>query len=728
VSIQPRIVAVPAWGSNGNTRVVRVRVMNDRIAAPDQLAEMAHKFFLHELNLHTSLAGYLVRDGLLADGSRFRIVSNSGLHTLMLWPAGGELPPDDLAMWFRAIPTSDTLLNGDGGNGSRAWKVPGKPTIWPDALKPSTDTTKHPGHVTWCNPDLKIDRKPIVLAWHGPRSRYAATTGLDGQTGGAIVAHEKNPYTFPTDSPLAAQVLKDTGFVWINGHKLTTGISKVIAACFYEFDPVDHPKKYVLRVCTDLVGTARKLEVRDLVVADGDLGNTLAAFAKAKTALVTKATYTSSANKATANVGSGTQPAGDWDYWQRPHFNKSGTRLATIIIQVGSNGTDREQRAVSFNFASAWAIDDNHVMSEVVVSFTSDLTVTSAPWHITLVNTRDSMLACDFDGDTFVYVKLHDAMSFVQSGQNNGNIGSAGTGTKDYDEQHTWTVVHSTMGVLTTIEWRHQYHIDYNQHSAGGGNTRWQGSLTQTLTNVRRNAVDGLDAPPPPLAFFGDLSKASFAVGYWPSGTTPGTGTSHYSASGSVDVTQSSGLSGPAIPVSGSGVRGRMKFDVWLNGVNVLVAGTGGFTNTADAANSGSYNVFMKPADGSPSDAGYPTTDNNPQLTKYGTAIVGGLSAPPSYEGFFNTLSPFNRSTVYVQNGFAPVFQHSAVHPLRKCAYFGAAFFEDAYTTSSVVCGLELTAFDADVVIHNPPVYITGAHPTMSVPVFMGPALTSHPK
>lgn len=85
----------PFGGNNANARVVSLRVMNDRAPTPKQLAELQHRFALHKLNVRTSVAGFLTRDGVMSDGSRFRFVSNSGMHQLMIWPVSPE--PVDLA-------------------------------------------------------------------------------------------------------------------------------------------------------------------------------------------------------------------------------------------------------------------------------------------------------------------------------------------------------------------------------------------------------------------------------------------------------------------------------------------------------------------------------------------------------------------------------------------------------------------------------------------------------
>lgn len=91
MSFQAENILLPLLGDSANTRSVSLRVMNDQQPTGEQLALLEARFHMHKMEVRTSLAGFLTREGKLADGSRFRFVSNSGTHVVMLWPR----TPDD---------------------------------------------------------------------------------------------------------------------------------------------------------------------------------------------------------------------------------------------------------------------------------------------------------------------------------------------------------------------------------------------------------------------------------------------------------------------------------------------------------------------------------------------------------------------------------------------------------------------------------------------------------
>jgi hypothetical protein len=121
MNFEPDNILTPDQGNNGNARSVSVRVMNDREPTPAQLAELRHIFEEHRKALSRSLAGFLVKDSQFADGTRSRIVSNSGQHTIQIWPAGGEQTESDEPIRLLSIPADQTATYGwtspltDGG-------------------------------------------------------------------------------------------------------------------------------------------------------------------------------------------------------------------------------------------------------------------------------------------------------------------------------------------------------------------------------------------------------------------------------------------------------------------------------------------------------------------------------------------------------------------------------------------------------------------------------------
>lgn len=720
MNFEPRIILAPQHGNNADAKAVSVRVMNQREPSPAQLAELAFNFEQHTVKVRNGLAGFVVSDGLLSDGSRFRAVTNSGMHMLMIWPAGGVLllPLYD---WFRTIPTSDTLINGTGDKPSEAWKIFGGVSGgWPDDLTPTSLRVDHPGHITWINEDLTFERKPIVLAWRGPRDRYACTTGFAGTTGGGIIAHERSPYGFPTAIAFADEVLVDTGYVWINGHKVDTGLTKIIAACLYQYDSVGDPGKFVLRVITDDNSSTRQMVCHDLVPDGVTDGASLQSFATATATLDIKDSYVATDNSNDAN-GIASATVGIWDYWQRPHFNKSGTRIATLITKVGSNGTDRETHAVSFD-PTDWSFDD-----DITASYTGSWSTTYVGSFIDYTSeasgAKEFLIAADFEGDAFVYMKLTAAQEFEEQGRDDGNLTiNVYAGYHDFQRAVTYTIEHSLMGTLKSWLIEQNYHISYTQTAGPPGTVHIEGEYEHTVTDGWKVVNSGEVYIEPKIAMIGNLSKRMFAIGY------PEQGTSEYSAVGVV----SANIVAPAyplIPVTGTATRGRMVFDVYFDGEKVVDGETVGFTNTADATTSDAFDASIQLATTFTFVPHLAGTDNTQGVYARMWPPAALSLGPPSYEGRWDTGIAARRAVIYADTGAAPLYQHCAVHPQGKAAYFGGAYFLDDYGNTAVVQGLEATVVisEASPVVESPPVYITGGHPTMSVPVFMGTAPTGTP-
>lgn len=74
-------------GDNNDTQVAWMRVAGDAVTKA-QVAEARKLFAIHLDTISLSLAGYHTVDYKLPDGSRLRIVSNSGVHHAVLWPVG----------------------------------------------------------------------------------------------------------------------------------------------------------------------------------------------------------------------------------------------------------------------------------------------------------------------------------------------------------------------------------------------------------------------------------------------------------------------------------------------------------------------------------------------------------------------------------------------------------------------------------------------------------------
>lgn len=174
--MNPRALPPAMAGNNADTKSKRFLVIgNDGVLTPKQNAETEHAFFLHQQNVRTALGGFLSRDLKLSDGSRVRIVSNSGQHAVTVWPIPvptGSTPLEDL---FMAVPSRASIL---AVKPSGYWKYKGDSTP-PTTLKPSrkvaTDEPtifQHPGNLTWFSADLLVKGKPLTLSWYGRATRY----------------------------------------------------------------------------------------------------------------------------------------------------------------------------------------------------------------------------------------------------------------------------------------------------------------------------------------------------------------------------------------------------------------------------------------------------------------------------------------------------------------------------------------------------------------------------
>lgn len=679
------------------------RVISEGPISEGLLAEAKARYSLFRQRLAYAPAGFYSDTHRLADGAVIRIVCNSGIDRIFVTPPPGG-PQQQLSEWFRSVPASDDFTSGDDTLGpSTSWRVPGRVTEWPDQLTPQGALEDHPGHITWSNPSLKYGGLPIVLAWRGPRDRYAPTSGFSTGTGGYLLPHDLSGF------PIGDNLFVDSRYVWINGHKVDTGINKVIAACLHEHDPTDHPGEFVLRVVTDEYPSGsgfRAVATHDLVVLSGATGSSLQSFAEAKSALHVKDTYTAGLYTPQANIGGSSTTSGAWDLWQRPHFNRSGNRLATMIVLRGASG--RANHAVSFD-PMTWTIDDDFTFT---ATSTLDRVVTgTGPKSYTETGTSETMflIAADFEDDTFVHFTATSSYETVKT----GTVTDANRHSFTRDETYSLVFKHSVVGEIATATGTAHTEFSYDYTDAGG---------TRTITGSVSKTQDALtalaDSPPndgifgnPPFAFIADLSKRAFALGL-PAGEAT------YTASGTLSATQSTSASLPEVSASANYGFDRLIFDVYLDG-NLVVSGTTGtYSNT--------------PASSSPAIASYPPSWQNPGIG-IGNTSTSSSGVAASFGRTVSTASPVAYPPRYEGDGTysiskPPRYQHCAASADGKSAYFGAAFFEHEYGYD-IVCGLETSVFTVDdfATTLDVPAYATGDHPTLSAPVFMGPATEGAP-
>lgn len=158
-------------GNNANTRTVSVQVMNEREPTRAQMNEAEFVFNEHVRLAALSLAGYQVEETTLSDGSLMRIVSNSGQHAVLLWPAGGGSTLPITIRGYLILPADKNFPEG--------WNLVGKPDSGRAYLPaPNGEFTSEPsvelhvklqaGAVHWIGPNGEI-----ISYDHGGQNRYA---------------------------------------------------------------------------------------------------------------------------------------------------------------------------------------------------------------------------------------------------------------------------------------------------------------------------------------------------------------------------------------------------------------------------------------------------------------------------------------------------------------------------------------------------------------------------
>lgn len=608
----------------------------------EQEAAIIDAWRLFKMAAQTSAAMSLQADRRLLDGTRLRMESRPG-HDRVLVQTVAPAVEQPYAEFFRAIPANETNVSGAGAKPSKGWKLPGHAAEMPATLKDVSALADHPGHVLWSNPLIKFGGRPITVTWRGPRDRYSLSTGWSGST---IVAHEEASFT------IGGSIFKDSGYVWINDRRIDTGLVKVAAACICRPDPIGDPTGHVLRVCSDRVGTSRGYKVVDL--APGGAPVSLKTLCEAKTLAVVN-TYTATDFNASP---SGSQ----WNILQRPHFNASGTQLATIIAKAsGTFGAIFD--------ATTWAIDST---VDTPTSQSLVLTQLSATqWTSDSTNHVSKIVAMDFDVDSPVYLHTYLNIDTHEDGSNGQGAGAGIHVTDAVDRE--WGIVHSSLGTLfsSTQSTTDEVIVD------SAHNPPTSGSYTRGAT------------PDASMQFIGDLARGTFAVGYTTAiGIETATGTT---------FTYNVSITGTNVATNHET---RLTFDVYLDNVLAASGTTGAFTNAAGATSLG--DVFID----------YPRYNSTPSSTSTSSSTTGG--------GGVSTANSNNGTP-----GFGVQYKHCAVHPLRKAAYLGGLFYLGGDTparTSTPRFGLEIAAFDppSGVVTDNPPAYAGGTYPTLSAPVFTG--------
>lgn len=649
----------------------RLVVEGDRTLTPQQRGAVAKLYQEFRRTLDLSLLQQQQERHVLPDGTKVLIQSLQGVDTVRVNPPGPE-PNELLVEWFRGVSTSDTYDSGQASTGpSASWRMPGAPTEMPPQLKPQSTLELHPGHVTWSNPNLKRGGFPIVVSWRGPRDRYSSSHGWSSYFGGTIAS-------FESSIDLGDDVLKDSGYVWINGRRIDTGKLKVIAACLHEFDPVDEPNKFVLRILSDMYpqpSTTRKLVCFDLVATDGAIGSSLQALAEANE-MFEKAVYEPTDFVLVPDAG---DPVGSWDYSQRPHFNRTGDRIATIINRRDpAYGTPSGVARIGATFnPTTWALDQTVLTPYTSTETATETTPAPDTYHREVTTEVDvtNIVAVDFDGDTLVHVTY----SLQETVTREGDFKEGEFSTYSVSTTAAWTLDHSSIGELGAGSESGTATGSYVVTDLGGGNYSVEASFNDYGRVSRRFVV------------VGDLSKGTFAIGE--SGTIRSERADASLSYSGADASQDT-----ATTVTTR--EERWTFDVYLDGTKVADDTTGSFTNEAESG----------------------TTSP----TVYGAFDTGGLSYGAA-TGTTTTTYTANPGNMISAPKYDSLHSNVAVNARRRAAYFGVT----APDFDPVLSGLEIAVFkDPDGTVHvdsSIPAYQTGDHPTISAPVFTGPATGAQP-
>lgn len=656
-----------------------------------QYSAVAHAFKLFK----DAVAGsphagmYHVQNRKLPDGSVLRMVSNSGLDMVDVWPVGGVSSglASDL---FIAIPASMDHMDGYLPPEAQ-FGMPKVVLRWRKYLKqPMPDPvpepwnlvwgpplSDHPGHITWSSAKFKLAGHEVQLSWRGPDSRYSTSTGWSDLTGGTVEAHEQDGvFIGPRNT-----THMDSSRIWFGKKPVDTGIQKIIAAALHRPSPIMNPSHVVLRVCTDMYpqpSSTRGLAVYDLVAAGGDPEDcTLVRLMETASTLVVKDVYPAAGYK--PNVAA--TDTGMWESVQRPHFDSGGGRIATVIREpsdvsgsVGAVGAvfslpawTRDQQV-----NLPWSSSGSRTETQDITGDSNQFVAYSLSADSSLSKT--SIVAMDFlhdtdpDGgdDTAVYVLFTEstAESFSATGnQDSTFMASSGSYTSSESKTFTYTLSHSVHGVL----------FSYTHTGSSGTTADWAESLDGGSYSVASRSLVN-----PRFTFVGDLSRDVFAVGWSSALISSG-------ASGAAEFVSSdfgvATVSGPAT----TNYTTRLDYDVYFDGTKVASGIEGGPAPTSNAGGSGGSflgDMFN----------------------------IGIFNGPASASSVYGTMYiPF----------YGPRFEHIATDTTRRIAYIGYHGRGTPNTQLSVIVRNLAPGSPGDI-IEPIPTYIPGLYQTLAAPIFLG--------
>lgn len=742
----------PSLFNETSQHSARLIVVGDSKPTPAQLAETQKCYARFRMMMATAIGAIFSHSRRLTDGSLLRMDSRFGQDTVYLTPASNpgaaSQAPQKPTLYeqFYGVPVNDANAAGITALGPLGyWQFDRTPTKFPAALKPvktltghTTDLDREPGHVTWSNPALKIGRRPIVVSWKGPRNRYSWSTGWSGST---IVAHSD------AGTPIGNYQFTDQNAIWINGNAIAIDNAfgyKIIAACLHS----PAPGLFVVRAVTDkypATATARSIAVLDLVPTSvyfsGAAGAGLQALCNAKT-LEVKNHYIAT------QFSSNPSAAGQWNMLQRPHFNASGTQLATIVDhhELGRTGIvfDAETWATVTSVSAPFTVSQQSTGHQITQTTLPDPSTNVAgaytgsradSYVYTENDSFTTTIATDFDGDTFVYVACdvtfgcnedleshYTVNATYTSGSSSSSVAQTSwSETETWTQTCTcaWTLRHNVLGTLKAHSWT----ADASYSEAANGDSRPRS--TAALASSYQFSVDAQNYIG--CVFGGDLSTGTFFVGY------PKNFASVAAYSGTFDGSgNANGWFNNSLPYTRTTNALRYQFDTYINGL-LAASGTNGSFVQTDSSTSTASNVLPQA---------------NLAATQYGTSATSGANAvntvasgaglqiagvantstPPDQDyGKFPLGTPTLQGTVfdavgglnYYIPGFGTASESvcaSAVTSLREIAYL--SMLDTDHST-----GLEIGLFNKNgtLTVSNPPAYAGGTDPRIAAPVFCGP-------
>lgn len=538
-------------------------------------------------------------------------------------------------------------------------------SAWPETLKPRGSMLDHPGNITWSNPDIRIGSSPVVLSWLGPSHRYARSSDWDSRPAfGGIVDWRLGHYEYYGIAPAHSgdngeKYFRDGPRVWVNGNPIVTPCRKVIAAALFRPDPVGDPDRVVLRLCTDefpLEGMTRRLAFLDVEKAGSSPRLTLADL-RASPALAITASYPGPAisGDAAAYVHAA----------QRPHFNQSGTAIASLftdrfITKFAAGTLAVGETAVDVFYLPAGEWSNASTLNEVGTYFVPE--GSPPPYLLYEYTTNGSSVtdytycfvhAVDFVGDTpaALYARESggESISWSETQRYDNEAWPTGSSFSQVRQPRTTQMVHTHYGPL------------------------FEKTYTDTADGVKTSN------PTSHAVFLGDLSRNTFAIGLL-----------------KADTVSSSSVSGPTPdPWTRTAYNQQYEFQFWVGqgGAPVNIAGP------VDGGYWGNWSI-------APVTTTYPGTQPPRK-----TPAVNDLSMTPtaSYSSSTSTVEDVYQTEFL---SAPPYYRHAAVDPSGKCSYFGIGHFHQGMDVL-------LRVGSAGAQVLEMPAYAPGDMPTLLAPVFL---------